>query len=31
VNYQYQYAAVDSTGKEFLFSEIRPLTGQQSM
>jgi hypothetical protein len=31
VNYQYRFAALDSSGKEFIFSEILPLTNLQSM
>ena len=31
VNYQYRFAALDSNGKEFIFSEILPLTNLQPM
>jgi hypothetical protein len=31
VSYEYRFAAVDNTGKEFLFSETKPLTDLQSM
>lgn len=31
VNYQYRFAAVDDTGKEYLFSEILPLTNIEPM
>lgn len=31
VNYQYRFAAIDSLGREFIFSEILPLTNIESM
>ncbi len=31
VNYEYQYSAVDKNGKEFLFSDLKPLTDLQPM
>jgi len=30
-NYEYRYAAVDKNGKEFLFSDVKPLTDLQPM
>jgi hypothetical protein len=31
VSYTYRYAAVDKSGKEFLFSEVKPITDLQPM
>ncbi len=31
VNYDYRYAAIDKNGREFLFSEVKPITDLQPM